>query len=62
MVPGAADFDARAKADQVAAIEAALAKPGHALAVVQLRPLLAKGGVLDQLRAKGYQVKTPGEP
>ena len=62
MVPGAADFDARAKADQVAAIEAALTKPGHALAVVQLRPLLARGGVLDQLRAKGYQVKTPGEP
>jgi hypothetical protein len=54
-------FDARVKADQVAAIEAALKKPGHAVAVVQLRPLLAKGGVLDQLRAKGYQVKTPGE-
>ncbi|MDB5445134.1 MAG: hypothetical protein JWQ97_451 [Phenylobacterium sp.] len=61
MVPGAQAFDARAKADQVAAIEQALKAPGHALAVVQLRPLLAEGGVLDQLRAKGYQVKTPGE-
>jgi uncharacterized protein YbaP (TraB family) len=61
MVPGAQAFDARTKADQVAAIEKALQTPGHAVAVVQLRPLLAKGGVLDQLRAKGYQVKTPGQ-
>ena len=61
MVPGAQAFDARTKADQVAAIQQALAKPGHSVAVVQLRPLLAQGGVLDQLRAKGYQVKTPGE-
>lgn len=61
MVPGAQAFDARTKGDQVAAIEKALQTPGHAIAVVQLRPLLAQGGVLDQLRAKGYQVKTPGE-
>jgi len=61
MVPGAQAFDARTKADQVAAIEKALQTPGHAVAVVHLRPLLAQGGVLDQLRAKGYQVKTPGE-
>ena len=61
MVPGAQAFDAKTKADQVAAIEKALQKPGHAIAVVHLRPLLAQGGVLDQLRAKGYEVKTPGE-
>jgi uncharacterized protein YbaP (TraB family) len=61
MVPGAQAFDARTKGDQVAAIEKALQAPGHAIAVVQLRPLLAQGGVLDQLRAKGFQVKTPGE-
>lgn len=61
MVPGAQVFDARTKADQIAAIEKALKTPGHAVAVVHLRPLLAQGGVLDQLRAKGYQVKTPGE-
>ncbi|HKR89871.1 MAG TPA: TraB/GumN family protein, partial [Phenylobacterium sp.] len=61
MVPGAQAFEAKTKADQVAAIEKALQTPGHAIAVVQLRPLLAQGGVLDQLRAKGYQVKTPGE-
>ena len=61
MVPGAQAFDARTKADQVAAIEQALKKPGHSVAVAPLRPLLAEGGILDQLRAKGYQVKTPGE-
>jgi len=61
LVPGAAAFDARSKADQVAALEEALRKPGHSVAVVQLRPLLAQGGVLDQLRSKGYQVRTPGE-
>lgn len=61
LVPGAQVFDARTKADQVAAIEKALKTPGHAIAVVHLRPLLAQGGVLDQLRAKGYQVKTPAD-
>jgi uncharacterized protein YbaP (TraB family) len=61
VVPGAQAFDARVKADQVAAIEQALRKPGHAIAVVPLRPLLAQGGVLDQLRAKGFNVTTPGE-
>jgi uncharacterized protein YbaP (TraB family) len=61
MVPGAQAFDAQTKGDQVAAIEAALKKPGHSIAVVHLRPLLAQGGVLDQLRAKGYEIKTPDE-
>ena len=60
-VPGARTFDARTKADQVAEIERALKSPGHAIAVVQLRPLLAQGGVLDQLRSKGFKVGTPGE-
>ena len=59
--PGALAFDTRTKTDQVAQIEAALKVPGHAIAVVQLRPLLAQGGVLDRLRAAGYVVKTPGE-
>ncbi len=61
LVPGAQTFDARVKADQVADIEKALKTPGHAIAVVPLRPLLAQGGVLDQLRSKGFTVKTPGE-
>ncbi|HEY3949940.1 TraB/GumN family protein [Phenylobacterium sp.] len=61
VVPGAAAFDARVKADEAAEIAQALKKPGHALAVVPLRPLLAQGGVLDQLRAKGFTVTTPGQ-
>lgn len=59
--PGAVKIDAQMKADQAEAIERALQKPGHAVAVVQLRPLLSQGGVLDRLRAKGYEVKTPGD-
>ena len=61
LVPGAAAFDARAKIDEVAEIEQALKTPGHAIAVVQLRPLLSQGGVLDRLRGAGFTVKTPGE-
>ena len=60
-VPGAQAFDARVKADFVSDIERALKTPGHAIAVVPLRTLLAQGGVLDQLRSKGYEVNTPGE-
>lgn len=59
--PGALAFDSRVKSDMVADITAALKTPGHAIAVVQLRPLLSQGGVLDRLRAAGYVVKTPGE-
>jgi uncharacterized protein YbaP (TraB family) len=59
--PGALAFDTRTKTDQVAQIVKALQTPGHAIAVVQLRPLLAQGGVLDRLRALGFTVKTPGD-
>jgi hypothetical protein len=31
------------------------------VAVIELRSLLAEGGVLEQLRAKGFTVTTPGE-
>jgi uncharacterized protein YbaP (TraB family) len=61
LVPGAQTFDARMKADLVADVERALKTPGHAVAVVPLRTLLAQGGVLDQLRSKGLTVTTPGE-
>jgi len=60
-VPGAQVFDARTKADLAAEIERALKIPGHAIAVVPLRPLLSQGGVLDRLRSKGFEVTTPGE-
>ncbi|HEY8573177.1 TraB/GumN family protein [Phenylobacterium sp.] len=60
-ISGGRSYDERMKADQAAAIEQALQRPGHAIALVPLRPLLAQGGVLDRLQAKGYDVKTPGE-
>ncbi|MFD1190880.1 TraB/GumN family protein [Phenylobacterium conjunctum] len=59
--PGASDLDARIKADEAAAIAQALKTPGHAVAVIPLRPLLSQGGVLDRLRAQGFVIKTPGE-
>lgn len=61
MTSGGRTYDERMKADQAAAIEQALRKPGHAIALVPLRPLLAQGGVLDRLQAKGLDVRTPGE-
>ena len=47
--------------DAVKAITTALGKPGKAVAVIELRALLAEGGVLEQLRARGFKVETPGE-
>jgi uncharacterized protein YbaP (TraB family) len=45
--------------DAVEAITKALKTPGKAVAVIELRSLLAQDGVLDQLRAKGFTVVTP---
>ncbi|WP_309092414.1 TraB/GumN family protein [Phenylobacterium sp.] len=59
MVPGGRAFDERMKADTAAAIVKQLQRPGHAIVLVPLRPLLAQGGVLDRLRAQGLEVKTP---
>lgn len=46
--------------DAVKAISSALKQPGKAVAVIELRSLLAEGGVLEQLKAKGFTVETPG--
>lgn len=61
VISGGRSYDERTKADTSAAIAAALQTPGHAIALVPLRPLLAQGGVLDRLRGQGLTVKTPGE-
>jgi hypothetical protein len=61
MLSGGRAYDERTKADEAAAIAGALKRPGHAIALVPLRPLLAQGGVLDRLRQQGFEVKTPGE-
>lgn len=59
--PGARDLDARMKDDLAQSIVRALREPGHSIAVVQLRPLLAEGGVLDRLQRQGYDIRTPAE-
>ena len=56
-VPAGAEFWRRATTDDVTAIVGALRTPGHVIAVVGLRSLLADGGVLDRLRHAGYEVR-----
>jgi hypothetical protein len=58
-VPVAARIKAGYIDDQVAALERALGRPGHAVAVLDAGSLLVTGGVLDQLQRKGFTVKTP---
>lgn len=43
-------------------IETALKTPGHAVAVISLRRLVAEDGVIEQLEARGLKVVGPGEP
>ena len=58
-MPEGADLARRAMNDTTASIERALARPGRAIAIVNLRTLLASDGVLQQLRSQGYAVTTP---
>ena len=58
-LPEGADLASKAISDTTEAIAGALAKPGHAVAVVNLRALLAQGGVLQRLQARGFRVTTP---
>jgi hypothetical protein len=44
---------------QADAVEAALTQPGRTVAVMSIRSLVARDGVLDRLRARGFTV-TPG--
>ena len=46
--------------DDTQAIETALETPGHVIAVVPVRTLLAEDGVLDRLRRRGYSVSGRG--
>jgi uncharacterized protein YbaP (TraB family) len=45
--------------DAIEAITKALKTPGKAVAVIELRSLLAEDGVLDRLRGKGFTVVAP---
>ena len=46
----------------VDAIAGALDKPGKAVALVELRPLLAQNGVIVRLRARGIEITPPDVP
>ena len=52
----------RSTDDLAQAIVDQLARPGHAVAVVPLRRLLAKDGLLDTLKARGLKVVGPDDP
>ncbi|WP_293906669.1 TraB/GumN family protein [Phenylobacterium sp.] len=45
--------------DQAAEIAEALKTPGKAVAMVRLRPLIARGGVIERLEAIGLEVEGP---
>lgn len=60
-LPGAPELSRRALSDQTEAIARALKTPGHAVAIMGVRPLVMEDGVLDRLRARGFTVKTPGD-
>ena len=58
-LPGAARLkrdEHRRVADTIAE---ALTLPGHSVAALPLRSILAKEGVLENLRGRGYTVRTP---
>ncbi|NEX95071.1 TraB/GumN family protein, partial [Caulobacter sp. 17J65-9] len=61
LLSGGVELRKRALNDQTAAIANALNTPGHAVAVVPLRRLLAEDGVIAALKARGFKVISPGE-
>jgi uncharacterized protein YbaP (TraB family) len=56
---GAAELIGRMRATWMGAIEKYLQSPGVTVAVVNIDMLLEPGGLLDELRAKGYQIDAP---
>jgi hypothetical protein len=60
-IPVGAGIAREVIADATQAIETALKTPGHVVAVVPVRTLLAEDGVLDRLRRRGYTVSGRGD-
>jgi uncharacterized protein YbaP (TraB family) len=60
-VSGGAELWRNATRDNANDVATALKTPGHAVAVINLRRLLAEDGVIEQLEAKGLRVIGPGE-
>jgi uncharacterized protein YbaP (TraB family) len=56
---GASDLIGRIRGTWLENIERYLRSPGTTIAVVNLDLLLERGGLLDQLRAKGYEIDAP---
>ena len=59
LLPTGAEASRRSMHDEAGAIAAALDAPGSAVAVLPLRQLLAQDGVLEQLKARGYEIRAP---
>lgn len=60
LLGGGPDLWRRMVKDNADAIQAALDRPGHAVAIISLRPLLAEGGVAQTLEARGLDVEAGG--
>lgn len=60
-VTRAAEIEARNVSETVAAIDGALKKPGKTVAVVNLGPLLRKGGILEKLQIMGVAIQSPAD-
>lgn len=61
LMPGVADARRQSVDDEVEALAGLLKTPGHAVALYSMRGLVAEGGVLEKLRARGITVRTPGD-
>lgn len=58
-LPGAGRLTHAGFSDQADAIDVALKTPGHTVAALHVRGIVAQGGVLDLLRARGFKVEAP---
>lgn len=61
LLPGMPEILRQMTDGEVDALADLLKTPGHAIAVYPIRGLVAEGGVLDKLRARGITVRTPGD-
>jgi uncharacterized protein YbaP (TraB family) len=62
LMAGGPELWRRSTDDLAAAIDKALETPGHAVATVSLRRLLARDGLVDTLKARGLTVIGPNDP
>jgi hypothetical protein len=62
LMAGGPELWRRSTDDLADAIVSGLDKPGHSVATVSLRRLLAKDGLADTLKARGLTVIGPNDP